>query len=124
MIHEAVKVAAAPINEPTNAAVAEAPPDQPLRCAPVTSDYYKTRPVLFCPMWRVRLGELVEATHASRYSKIGISVKIPRTFSYPIGTRRAEVPGNARATSPEITQGTPCTFAASSIRAAMLIVSP
>src|SRR5207237_357993 len=32
--------------------------------------------------------------------------------------------GNALATSPEITQATPCTFAASSIRAAMLIVFP
>ena len=48
----------------------------------------------------------------------------PRTLSYPIGTRRPGDPGNASTTSPEIIQATPCTFAASSIRAAMLIVFP
>lgn len=60
----------------------------------------------------------------ARYSKIGISTGIPLIFSWPIGTSRLSGSSSACATSPETAHATLCTFAASSIRAAILIVLP
>jgi hypothetical protein len=61
---------------------------------------------------------------ASSYSKIGISVEIPFTRSKPMRLRRDAESDSAAATSPEIAHATPWALAASSIRAAMLIVLP
>src|SRR6516165_3786630 len=61
---------------------------------------------------------------STRYSKIGISADMPLTCSSPSGSSRLSPSESAFATSPDIAQAILWPLAASSIRAAILMVLP